>query len=331
MGTNELVDALITQAHLLPHALPVWHALDEKVRGRLFVGFDPRMNAEASKYGFDAHFGTPAPSDTPVLVASGNDLPGIQRAVLLEHGVGQTYAGGFDHICWAGGSGRENVVLFIVPNDNVRWANQARYPNTPCAVVGSPHVELLRKLPPYPLSDMRVAISSHWEINLVPELRSAFSWYEDEYRRLCEAAPDAFVMHGHPRYQQYTEWKAREWGVEFCSSFEELTQRAWLYVVDSSSTAYEWAALGRPVVHVNAPWYRTGVEHGLRFWRLADLGPQVFQPSELEAAIGLALADPSPVANRRRGIVEELFGADLSAGAAQRAADAIASAVVAVS
>lgn len=316
------MDALITSAHLLPHSLPIWHALDTSVRGRLFVGFDARMNVEASKYGFDAHFGTPPPSDTPVLVASGNDLPGIQRAVLLAHGVEQTYIG-VDHISWAGGSGRENVILFVVPHEQAAWANRERYPNTPCAVVGSPHVELLRKLPPYPLRDPRIAISTHWESGLVPELRSAFSWYEEEFQRLCMANPDAFVMHGHPRHQDFTEWKAREWGVEFVPSFEKLTQRAWLYVVDSSSTAYEWAALGRPVVHVNAPWYRAEVEHSLRFWSQSDIGPNVFKPADLEAALSIAMADPAPIACRRQQIVTELFGTDLSVGAAARAARAI--------
>src|SRR5205823_630117 len=155
------------------------------------------MPAHAARYGFDAHAGHPPQSDTPVLVASGNELVAVKRAILLSHGVDQTYEG-VDHASWAGGIGRDNVVRFLCPNEASAAKNRARYPNTPCAVVGSPHVEMLRKLPPYPLPEPRVAISAHWECgNLVPELRSGFAWFEAAYENLCRERPDAFVLHGH--------------------------------------------------------------------------------------------------------------------------------------
>lgn len=318
------MDAYVIQPSHADHLLPVWHALDPAVRGHLFVGFDESMRQYVSRHGFDGTPGIPPQSDTPVLVASGNELPVVRYAILLEHGVGQTYGPEMDHVAWPGGVGRDNVRLFVCPNERVAEANRARYPHIPCAVVGSPHVELLRAQPPYPLAEQRVAISCHWEAaHLCPELRSGFAWFENEYRRLCEARPEMFVMHGHPRHQGYTKWKSEEWGIEFVPNFSDLTQRAWAYVTDNSSTLYEWAALGRPVVVVSPPWYRESATHGLRFNEYRDVGPHVREPADLESAISVAIADPAPIAQRRQEIVRALFGEDLSAGAGVRAARAV--------
>lgn len=312
----------MTLPHLWDHLRPIWDALDPSIRGNLYTGHDQQIRTVAVAQGYDPHIGLPPPSDVPVLVASGNDLPAVKYAILAEHGVGQTYQG-VAHQCWPGGEGRDNVWLFLCPNRPVADANLARYPNARAEVVGSPHVEALRKLPPYPLEHQRIALSMHWEVGLIPELRTALPHYEHAYERLCRAFPDDFVMHGHPRSAQWFEWKAREWGVEYEPDLARLTQRAWCFVTDNSSAAYEWAALGRPVVHLNAPWFRRDVDHGTRFWDLADLGPQVDRPEDLEAAIHMAIADPAPAAQRRQQIVRSLFGEDLSEGAAARAARAI--------
>lgn len=316
------MNALITLPHLWDHARPIWDALDPSVRGNLYVGFDHRMQAYASAQGYEPIFGLPPKSDVPVLVASGNDLVAVKWAILASHGVDQVYEG-VSHVCWAGGPGRQNVVLFLCPNGASSGANRTTYPNAHYAVVGSPHVEALRSLPPYPWPHQRIALSAHWDVGLVPEMRSALAWYETAYEKCCRDNPTAFVLHGHPRCAQWFEWKAREWGIEYCPDLAELTQRAWLFVTDSSSASYEWAALGRPVVHLNAPWWRKEISHGLRFWEYADLGVQVEAGDELEAAIQVAIADPAPIAQRRQQIVRELFGEDLSEGAAARAARAI--------
>lgn len=304
------------------HALPVWDALSPAFRGELYAGHDVATHRYMTSLGFDPLIGMPPPSDIPTIVASGNELPAVRRAILLAHGIEQTYSA-VDHVCWAGGPGRENVILFICPDEASAQANWKRYPETPCAIVGSPHVEVLRQMPPYPLPEPRVAISCHWEGSMIPELRGGFAWFESAYEKLIRAHAEGFVLHGHPRYQDYTAWKAREWGCEFEPSFERLTQRAWCYVADNSSTIYEWAAMGRPVVVVSPPWYRRNIEHGKRFWTMCDIGPHVSDPAVLESAIQVAIADPSPIALRRQTICLELFGSDLSAGASMRAAKAI--------
>ena len=57
--------------------------------------------------------------------------------------------------------------------------------------------------------------------------------------------------------------------------FDEVMERSTLYICDNSSTLYEFASTGRPVVVLNAPWFRRDIEHGLRFWEHADVGVSV--------------------------------------------------------
>lgn len=322
-GETVKANAYVTQSHHFDHLGPVFDALSPAFRGDLYVGHDVATFAYVTALGFDPLVGMPPPSDIPVIVASGNELPAVQRAILLAHGIEQRYTG-IDHVCWAGGPGRDHVILFVVPDEAAARANWDRYPNTPCAIVGSPHVEVLRTLPPYPLAEQRIAITGHWEANsLAPEMRGGFAWFESAYEKLCRARPESYVLHGHPKCQDYFAWKAREWQVEFEPSFEQLTQRAWCLIGDNTSAIYEWAALNRPVVVVSPPWYRRDVEHSKRFWEMCDVGPHVSDPAVLEAAIDVSMADPAPIAMRRQHICLELFGADLSAGASARAARAI--------
>ena len=72
-----------------------------------------------------------------------------------------------------------------------------------------------------------------------------------------------------------------EAGIEWVPELDEVARRATVYAVDNSSTLWE-LAVARPVIALNAPWYRRRVHHGLRFWDLIP-GPQVDDARELEA------------------------------------------------
>jgi CDP-glycerol glycerophosphotransferase (TagB/SpsB family) len=114
----------------------------------------------------------------------------------------------------------------------------------------------------------------------------------------------------------------RQLGIEHVTLFDAVAARADLYVCDNSSTLYEFAALGRPVVVLNSPAYRRDLDLWPRFWRCADVGVQVDRPDDLEVAIHLALDDPPAIAARRRAVVDEVYPL-LDGRAAQRSAEAI--------
>jgi hypothetical protein len=90
------------------------------------------------------------------------------------------------------------------------------------------------------------------------------------------------------------------------------------YAVDNSSTLFEAAALGLDVVLLNAPHFPPD-DVGFRFWRFADIGPQMNPGDEL----GEIVENYNSVvySEARRRMVAEIFGT--VEGSAKRAAAAI--------
>lgn len=238
------------------------------------------------------------------LVAGYKDLRrlGGRPAVLFEHGAGQSY--GTTHGAYAGGSGRGNVVLFVCPNEQAAARNRKRYPNTPAVVVGCPRVEQLRKLKTSP--DGTVAVTWHWNADMVaPEAHWAYPHYKDVLAEFVSRF--RVIGHAHPRAAGFLQRQYEAVGIEYVADFEEVCGRASVLVADNTSAMFEFAALDRPVVVANAPWYRREASLGGRFWDWADVGIQVDDPLDLAAAVATALDDLPQVARQRRKIVKQVY------------------------
>jgi hypothetical protein len=297
-----LIDALATEPHFAAHIRPVWDALPQ--RGRF-------LTAPAE------------PGHTSVIVASYGDHKraremGYRRIVRMEHGAGQSYAGDpgtIDVPNYAGGRDAADVGLFIVPGPHPAQRWQDAYPASRVEQVG-----LTKSLPGLePGERPVVALSFHFAAYLgCPEGDGAFRWYRNVIPQLAKRF--ALIGHAHPRHaSRIRPWFARA-GVPFVTDFEEVCRRASVYACDNSSTLFEFAATGRPVVLLNGPHYRRTVEHGLRFWEAAHVGVHA-QPATVAAAIERALED-GPEERRAR---EHALGLVYSqrTGGAQAAAAAI--------
>lgn len=333
------IDALAFETHFLDHIAPVWRALPAEVRGALIVA--PELEDQADRLELDADLLDPAPirqlsrhpepdpGPGPVaLVASYGDIKvgrrlGYRRFVFLEHGAGQSYAGrpGHRHArhgSYAGGEDREDVALFLMPNEVSAGRWSAAYPEATVEVVGSPRLDTLpgrarRSLPG------EVAISFHWDSNLVPETRSAYGVFGPVLPELARRF--RLIGHAHPRAADWLSRRYRREGIEFVRSFDEVCRRSDVYVVDNSSTLFEFAATGRPVVVLNPPYYRRSVEHGLRFWSASTVGVNVDEPSALGDAIARALEERPEDVEAREAALRIVY--PVRTGAAARAADAI--------
>jgi hypothetical protein len=284
------VDLLATRPQYRHHLEPLWAALSPERRG--------------------------AGHSEAVLVSSAQDLAGAARAgyrrvAYLEHGIGQTYgvaSGGYP-----GGPGRGTVGLFLSPNLHAAEADRLAYPGARVEVVGDPRLDHLPGREPGPPA---IAVSFHWECHVVPETLSALAHYRSTLPALAERY--TLLGHGHPRAARALERVWRRLGVEWVPEFEEVCRRADLYVADNTSTLFEFASTGRPVVVLNAPWYRRHVEHGLRFWRAATVGLQVDEPGRLLDGVARALED-APAQRRARAAALRLAYTHPH-GAAERAA-----------
>ncbi len=341
-----MIDAYASLRHYAEHLAPVWAALPAELRGTFY------SPSSTEPWGTPLHRGR----DTRrlVLVAGWRDAQTVAPSplVYLEHGAGQSYDGdprGVGQGSYSGGQGLGRVRLFLCPSQRVadRWA--ATYPEATTAVVGCPKLDRWHAVPdgphrgraaasaddgpdvaPRPTRTVApdhgsgapvVAVTFHWECPLVPETRSAWGHYDHHLPGLVADPRWQVLGHGHPRLWGAIRRRWRALGVDHTPDLADVLDRADLLVADNTSAAYEFASTGRPVLVLNAPWYRRHVDHGLRFWSYPP-GLQVDHPRDLVAGVARALADPPAARAIRARAVAHVY-AHTDGHAAQRAADAI--------
>ena len=293
--TAPRIDFYSTHPQYRDHMGPIWEALGDH-RGEWYKD---RRSAGVSKR-------------LTVVSAFGNliEIRKTGRKVAyMEHGAGFRYEGGGSP--FAGGPDRAGVRLFLNQNQAVDRLNHAAHPDIPGTVVGTPKLDPIWSSADHiPAGDRPiVAFSFHWDYQKVPETRWAWPHYRHAIRRLAERAdslPFELLGHGHPRAQAVLRGQWRRMGIRYASQFDKVLEEADLYVVDTSSTAYEFAATDRPVLTLNAPWYRRDVHHGLRFWE-AIPGLAVDSADALEESVLAALEDPPEYQRLRRDAVDRVY------------------------
>jgi hypothetical protein len=310
-----VIDAYASLAHYGEHIAPVWRALPDQLRGQWL---EPR------------HLGARDPSRT-VLVAGWRDAQAVAPSplVYLEHGAGQSYDGdprAAGNGSYSGGQGLERVRLFLCPSERVadRWRAVHR---APAVAVGCPKLDawhLAARWAPHHRAVNRaptVAVTFHWECRVVPETRSAWRHYDRVLPVLALDPRWQLLGHGHPRLWGTIRRRWQQLQVQHTAELADVLDQADVLVADNTSALYEFASTGRPVVVLNAPWYRRDVHHGLRFWSHPP-GLQVDRPDQLADGIARALADPPALQRLRAAAVAEAY-AHTDGLAAQRAATAI--------
>src|SRR5690606_6518443 len=109
-------------------------------------------------------------------------------------------------------------------------------------VCGSPKLDQWRKRS-WNRENPTIAISFHWDGNVVPETQSAWEHYGPKsLTALVEAFPGRVLGHAHPKVfnERKTAYDAA--GIEAVRDFAEIMGRADIYVCDGVSTLYEFAA-----------------------------------------------------------------------------------------
>lgn len=339
-----MIDALATHPHYWRHLAPVWAALARHGAAGAVYAPGARPWATERWRGTRAHH-------RPVLVAGAVDALRVRGpVVLVEHGAGQGYVGAPRPTpSYSGGPGLDHVVLFLVPGPEpaTRWA--AAYPAARVAQVGVPwldpwHAGGARRVhptagahpdgaehpapggqdrPPGPGAGAPVvAVTFHWNCPYVPETRWAFPHYRRAVEQLARSDQVQLLGHGHPRaWPQLAKWWD-QLGVDATPDPADVLDRADLLVGDNTSLLPEFASTGRPVLWLNAPWYRRDVHHGGRFWTWPHGQVQVDDPDLLGAAVLWALADGIEAQESRARMVRSVY-ARTDGHAADRAAAAI--------
>lgn len=314
------LDLYASRSHYADHLWPIWLALPARLRGHTLAPRPSWWGAPTRR--------TDLPDHTMVAAYVDAQHFGFRPLVYVEHGAGQAYVGDPRAAVsgsYSGGEGLGHVRLFIAPSRMVAERWWARYPSTLCAVVGCPRLDPWHQAGRRPPGDPpTVAWAFHWHADLCPEMRPALNHYRP-WIRACTALWAAkgwrVVGHGHPREEGLWRRLWAEVGIPYLTSSQEIFDQADVLVCDNSSLLYEFASLDRPVVVLNAPWYRRHVEHGLRFWSLIP-GPQVNDGPQLyDFDLDVLLVDEADRANRK-AVIEQVY-AFTDGRAAERAALAI--------
>lgn len=315
--------AYASRPHYADHLRPIVDDLPSDVcDGQIY---SPRADGEwGPQIGTTDVFAGSRPSAAGAvwLVASYVDAQHVDGPfIYVEHGAGQSYGGDPGatlNPSYAGGEGRsyDRCLLVIAPG-NIAGARHLTARKCPVALVGCPYLDpwhrderkfqrAIRKMG----TDRRVAFTFHWDGSEVcPEARSALSHYETG----LEGAVNDLIGrgwevwgHGHPRAQTALEAVWHGLDVPWVSR-EQIFDAADVLVADNTSLLWEFISLGRPVVFLDAPWYRKYVEHGLRFWRWTAAGVGAANAVEIPAAVELAYADDRRVAQLRTMATREVY------------------------
>jgi len=123
---------------------------------------------------------------------------------------------------------------------------------------------------------------------------------------LVTEGPWDVIGHGHPRFWPTLRIVYRHWEIPRARHFDTVMKKADVFVCDNSSTIYEFAATGRPVVVLNCPRYRRDVEHGVRFWEHIP-GIQCDKAEALPNAIRMALEDGPELQEIREEAVAAVY------------------------
>lgn len=331
-----MIDALAYERQFLDHIAPVWRALPDGLRGSFIV--DPSLTRYARDLGIDAvpvprpmvDRGKPIPPNSgayrPALVASYGDTKEARRLgygplAFIEHGAGQSYDSTLPTMSsYAGGPDRADTTLALVPNEYSAQRWRKAYPSSRVEVVGCPRLDDLPAREPGP--GPVVAISFHFDGPRVPYGGTAL---HDGYGQVLAELAQRFTVigHAHPKghWPERMQRLYRAAGIPFVEDFADVCRQADLYICDNSSTIFEFASTGRPVLLMNASHWHRGRGPGLRFWDAAHVGVNVDRPRDLVAGVERALELRRDDVEAREDALEFVYA--YRSGGAERAAGAV--------
>jgi hypothetical protein len=204
--------------------------------------------------------------------------------IFCEHGVGMYYNNA--HPSYAGSlTKREKVILRLSPNENHAQKERETL-ECPVEVIGVPKLDkYANKYWDFNKEKPTVAISFHFDCFVNPETRSSFF----HFQKIIPELKKHFNLlgHAHPRLMRDIEGFYIKNKIRVIKDFDDVIRLADVYVIDNSSTIFEWCITNKPIVLLNPPFYRREVEHkgNPRFWKHSGIAPLCDKPEDLIASI----------------------------------------------
>lgn len=316
-NNHKQVDFYASRSNYIDHLKPIYEGFPAEHRGHFIV------RPEALKYAASIGIAATIPMlsrrdrlwDGPLVIATpGGHLEGLRLhnrpVALLNHGAGQSWVD-VNHVAYAGGRGRGYLALILEPGDHPAGRDRKVAPRTKIVVIGCPKMDKWYVRSPSPRHNpLVVVIGFHMDTRVNSESRSAFAHYQEALPGLAKWARTKGIQllgAGHPYFWQTLKPLWDKLGIEAIADWDEILERADIYIRDQMSSLYEFASLDRPVVVLNAPWYRRNVEHGLRFWEYANVGVNCNDSDDLIPAIEKTIEDTPEQQELRHKAVQAVY------------------------
>lgn len=311
------IDAYASQRHYIEHLAPIWNALPENRKGRFVIpaGMEDTAGQKLRPGWEKIHKGTEdtAGQAGTILTCSYGDMVHAwriqpnRRFILTEHGIGCT----FGTAAYADGHGRRSLAgMFLMPNEYTAAISRIAQPGIPAAVIGLPKLdrwagefERQHQMPDKPT----IGLAFHWGDRRTKPAEAGSAW--EHYARILQdlAARFTIIGHGHPLVLGARADIYRAAGIEVVHSWHDVMERSDILINDTGSAAYEFLVTGKPVILLNAPWFRKSKKWGLRFWDYSNIGIQVDMPSQLIKAIEITISHPDAYRPQRTQAMTDLF------------------------
>ena len=310
------------RTNYVDHLQPIYQALDGRAT---FVASDRNIQEYCRSRGIDATLLRRDGGGTLVVATPHSDisLRGLghnKTLVLLNHGAGQSWIGN-PNSSYAGGPHRAHFSLILEPGEHPAEKDRESCPDSRVVAIGCPKLDKWHGYRKSQDGRVVIAVGFHQANHVVAETPGCFDYYKPALPGLaewCRRQGYQMLGVGHPVHWDKMSRYWRSIGVVPIADWDSVMDLATLYVRDQMSTIYEFASLDKPVVVLNAPFYRRDVEHGLRFWECADVGVNCDGPDGLIPAIEAGLADPPEQQEKRRRAVAKVY-AHLDGKATERA------------
>jgi len=282
-----MIDAFVSSLPYWHHIAPIWQELAAHNQAGMLYS----LGRTATLIG--ATPGTPT-GDRPVLVAAARDLariPNHTPVIYTTHGVGQCYDGVPNSLINTTRQQLAQIRLALSPND--QWTVNMRRLGVNTVTVGAPKMDTHPAPPARRDGPPKVGMVFHWDQTTYPEAGSAFTEFAPMFGELT-AKFDVVATHhpraGYQRSHRRSRRKTRvDWydeaGVRFTEDVGDVLASSDVLIADNTSVLFEAAACGWPVVVLDSRRFRRSVDHGLRFWEWADIGPRTSNPDDLVAMV----------------------------------------------
>ncbi|MEN1760775.1 CDP-glycerol glycerophosphotransferase family protein [Anoxynatronum sibiricum] len=334
MNSLKKIDFFAWERQYFDHLLPVWEKIPDDRKGIFYMAcsvneiykniIENKKMAVKSRQSIEEmvkEINLPNEKQNMLIMADNNAkyVGKIERCMVrLAHGCGQTFITNDPYY-----ELMQKFSLILVPNEYAQNFFQNYFPEKSIEIVGCPKLDKWsRELKRSNGKPPHIVFSFHFDRDFVPETKTTWPYYKEKVFELSKSLDWKVSVHGHPKIYDQISLECQEEGINTIMHFEEVIETADLYVCDYSSTIYEFAYTGRPVVLLNAPWYRRDVEHGIRFWEFSNVGINCDEPADLKSCIEQALIDRMEIQVDREKAVKKVYSF-IDGSASEKAATAI--------